>query len=611
MKRTFDQWAWIGLVAVGTVGLAGGPLWLGNQYYIQVLVNVGINIILVLGLGVITGMTGQLSLCQGAFFGIGAYGSALLMMRAGLSFWLSMPAAGLLAALTGFALGVPALRLRGHYLAVVTLAFAVIVHQVLQNWADLTRGSSGLVGIPWPDALALGPVAVSVRTRESYYLFVVVMTGLTAGAMIGLRRSRLGLSLLAVREDEVAAELMGVDTRLCKLAAFSLSAFFGGLAGALYAHYAKILTPDLFGVLQSIDVLVMLVIGGAGTIAGAALGASVFTTLPEVLRAVADYRFFVFGAVLTACILFFPGGLVEVLGRLRPRRRTREGTGGQVLEPSRPPAALQQVALGAGSAGDPVLEIRDVGKRFGGLAAVRSVSWELRPGEILGLIGPNGSGKTTMLNLVSGVYAPTAGTILLGGRQIGGLRPSLISQAGISRTFQKIRLFRRLSVAKNVAVALAPGRVPQLAGRLWRGRVLGQDTGAPAEVAALLHLVGLADKADREARTLAYGEQRLLEIARALATRPRVLLLDEPAAGLSAVDVNFLREVLVRIRDAGIGIVLVEHHMELVMHVSSRIVVLDHGEKIFDGAPQKAQRDPAVLEAYLGADGDQGMAASA
>lgn len=211
---------------------AAVPPLIGNQYYIQILVNAGINIVLVLGLYVITGLTGQLSLCQGAFFGIGAYASALLVMRAGLTFWLALPAAALLTAAAGFALGIPALRLRGHYLAMITLAFAVIVHQVLQNWDDLTRGSSGLVGIPGPDAIAAGGVALRVESREAYYVFVVVAVALALAATARLRRSRLGRSLLAIREDEVAAELMGVDTRLCKLLAFALSALLGGVAGS-------------------------------------------------------------------------------------------------------------------------------------------------------------------------------------------------------------------------------------------------------------------------------------------------------------------------------------------------------------------------------------------
>ena len=252
-----------------------------------------------------------------------------------------------------------------------------------------------------------------------------------------------------------------------------------------------------------------------------------------------------------------------------------------------------------------LLEVRAVAKRFGGLVAVRDVTVALRRGEILGLIGPNGSGKTTLLNLISGVYPLTAGEVWLEGRRISGQRASMISQAGVSRTFQKIRLFRGLSALDNVAVALAPERVPRFARQLWLGRVVGRHPRAAERARGLLALVGLEVRATQQARTLSYGEQRLLEIARALATRPKVLLLDEPAAGVSAADVAILRRVLTDLQASRIGIVLVEHHMDVVMQVSTRVVVLDHGEKIFDGLPSTAQRDPAVIMAYLGADGDE------
>ncbi len=590
------RWA---LFAFGVALAAAVPVFVGNQYYIQILVNIGVNVILVLGLTVITGMAGQLSLCQGAFFGIGAYASALLVMSAGLSFWLSLPLAGVIAAGAGFALGVPALRLRGHYLAMITLAFAVIVHQVIQNWSELTRGSSGLVDIPWPDPISAGALKVSLESRESYYVFVVLVVAAAMMALRVLQRARLGRSLYAIREDEVAAELMGIDTRLCKLLAFAISAFFAGVGGALYAHYAKILTPDLFGVMQSIDILVMAVIGGAASIVGALLGASVVTALPEMLRPVSEYRLLIFGMILIGCVLFVPGGLSALL-----RRSWRSSVTRSSAEASLPivgeRAAPKLASVAGVSVGAVVLEVDQVVKRFGGLTAVRGVSWKARAGEITALIGPNGSGKTTMINLISGVYAFTEGRIRLEGRLISGLRPSAISQAGVSRTFQKLRLFRELPVGENVAVAMAPVSVPRFGQRLWKGRVLGYDAKADAAVTDLLRIVGLDHRAKDLAKNLSHGEQRLLEIARALATRPRVLLLDEPAAGLSGVDVQLLEKVLFAIRRTGVAIVLVEHHMDLVMQISDRIVVLNHGEKIFDGNPASARHDPGVIAAYLG-----------
>lgn len=589
------QWVFF---ALGLAGVVVAPLAIGNQYYIQILLNIGINVILVLGLTVITGMAGQLSLCQGAFFGIGAYACALLVMGPGLSFWVSLPIAGAITATAGLVLGSLALRLRGHYLAMITLAFAVIVHQVIQNWSALTRGSSGLIGIPWPDPIAIGPATISVQSRESYYVLVVVMVVIGLLLLRALQRARLGRSLYAIREDEVAAELMGIDTRLCKLLAFAISAFCAGIGGALYAHYAKILTPDLFGVMQSIDILVMAVIGGVASIGGALLGASLVTALPELLRAISEYRLLIFGAILIACTLFIRGGLVALF--TRPWRfskptRLSEARSRAPAGPLPPLAKIPGV-----SAGEVVLELNGVVKLFGGLAAVRGVSWQARAGEITALIGPNGSGKTTLINLVSGVYALTEGRISLSGKAISGIRPSAISQAGISRTFQKIRLFRNLPVSENVAVAIAPSTMPRFWQRLWRGRIIGYDAGADAAVLELLALVRLEHRAGELARNLSHGEQRLLEIARALATRPRVLLLDEPAAGLSAVDVQALESVLFAIRASGVAVILVEHHMDLVMQIADRMIVLNHGEKIFDGTPHDARNDAGVIAAYLG-----------
>ena len=594
----------VGLLAAVTVG----PLALGNQYYLQILVNVGVNIILVLGINIITGIAGQLSLCQGAFFAIGAYTSALLVLNAGLSFWLSLPVAAIMTAFIGVLVGIPSLRLRGHYLAMVTIAFAVIVQQILTNWSSLTRGPSGLIGIPWPDPVQIGPLVISIQSRETYYVFVVAVVFGAIVATQQLLRSRLGKSLLAVREDEVAAELMGIDTQLCKLLAFSLSAMFAGVAGVLYAHFAKILTPDEFGIFESVSFLLMLIIGGSGSVAGSVVGAATYTILPEALRVMADYRLIVFGGILIFIVIFSPGGLVGAWQQLR--RHIWPSGLVQPAHASVPSGALLGKSTSiAGRKGHLdkgllLLEIHGVSKQFGGLTAISSVDIDLRRGEILGLIGPNGSGKTTLINLISGVYQPSEGAVRLEGVALGGLRPSAVSQAGVSRTFQKVRLFRDLTVYDNVAVALAPDRVPRIAGRLWKGRVIGQPDRANDRIAQLLTLVGLEKRTAEQARTLSYGEQRFLELARALATRPKVLLLDEPAAGLSAIDVSFLKKILTRLQASGIGIILVEHHLEFVMKVATRIVVFNYGEKIFEGEPENVQRDPAVIEAYLGSEDD-------
>lgn len=598
-KKTFNSAVTLFLVAAAIALMIALPLARGNQYYLQILVNVGINAILVLGLNIITGLAGQLSLCQSAFFGIGAYACALLVLRTGLSFWLALPVAALGTGTLGLVISVPALRLRGHYLAMLTLAFSVIVSQVLTNWVDLTRGPSGLVNIPWPDPLSLGPFTITIAGREQYYAFVVVITAVMIFFAWAIQHSRLGMSLMAIREDEVAAGVMGIDTRLCKTLAFGLSGLFGAVAGGLYAHYSKILTPDEFGIVSSVNVLLMLIIGGSGSVVGAITGAAVLTILPEALRVFGDYRMIVFGAVLIISIIFFPSGIAGTIGGWVRARRKRTLVNAAATVSNAEMAAATAIPPRHGEA--KILAIEGISKRFGGLSALNDVSMYVGQGEIVGLIGPNGSGKTTLINVVTGGYGPSAGQVVFGGAVISGKTSHLISNAGVSRTFQKIRLFRNLTVSENVAVALYPDRVPTLLSRMWTGRVLGRFSTMHERTSELLAIVGLRARCDDLARNLSYGEQRMLEIARALATRPQLILLDEPAAGLSSVDVELLRGVIARIKKNDIAIVLVDHHTTFLMSVADRLIVLNQGRVIFDGIPTAARRDQGVIDAYLGA----------
>lgn len=587
--------------AAGAVLLAAAiaiPLVVGNQYYLQILANIGINIILVLGLNIITGLAGQLSLCQGAFFGIGAYACALLVMKAGFSFWLALPIAALGTAVLGLALSIPALRLRGHYLAMLTLAFTVIVAQVLTNWVEMTRGPSGLINIPWPDAIPLGFAEIRIATRNQYYVFIVLMVSLMVYLAALVQRSRLGMSLTAIREDEVAAEIMGINTQACKVAAFALSAFFGAVAGGLYAHYAKILAPEEFGVLQSVNILIMMIIGGVGSVAGAIVGAVVFTILPEALRLFNDYRLIIFGLILVLVIIYFPHGIVGTArGWLRGGLRQPTGLDAVAgLGRISPTLKVPQASIGG-----ELLRVEGVTKQFGGLTALNGVHLQVRIGEVVGLIGPNGSGKTTLINVISGAYAPTHGRVFLSQDVISGKPAYRISHAGVSRTFQKIRLFKELTVRENVAAALGAEPRQGILAPLRAGRLIGRSSTMSEEVGRLLATVGLDHRSEDVARSLSYGEQRLLEIARALATRPRLILLDEPAAGLSEVDVEFLRGVIGRLRQMGITLLLVDHHVTFLMSVVDRVVVLNQGRVIFDGAATDARRDPGVIDAYLGA----------
>lgn len=582
----------------GIAAAIGVPLALGNQYYLQICANIGINIILALGLNIITGMAGQLSLCQGAFFGVGAYACALLVLRLGLSFWLALPLAAAGTALLGMAISFGAFRLRGHYLAMLTLAFSIIVAQVLTNWVDLTRGPSGLMNIPWPGPIKLGLFELNVADRKHYYIFIILTVAVMMFLANRIRNSRLGMSLMAIRDDEIAAAMIGINTKLCKVIAFGLSGFFGAIAGGVYAHYAKILTPDEFGILQSINILLMLVIGGAGSVAGAGVGAAVVTILPEALRVFADYRMMIFGALLIFVITYFPQGVFgsahEWIRPFRSAAKKRAQTAAAL-------ATLPMIGKRFDGGKSCLLAIEEVSKNFVGLNALTDVSLKLAEGETVGLIGPNGSGKTTLINVISGAYRPSSGRVFFAGKPIVGQTAHAISNAGISRTFQKIRLFRHLTVFDNVAAALEPERTPAWLPALWRGRVFGRVSSPDDAVMQLLATVGLGDRRNDLARNLSYGEQRMLEIARALATRPRLILLDEPAAGLSAIDVEKLREIIAIIQRAAIAVLLIDHHTPFLVSVAERIVVLNQGRIIFDGAPRAARRDQGVVEAYLGA----------
>ncbi|MGH7076050.1 MAG: ABC transporter permease subunit [Stellaceae bacterium] len=587
-ERPLANWL-LALAALAAVIVV--PLSIGNQYYIEILANIGINVILVLGLNVITGTAGQLSLCEGSFSALGAYGCALLVMRAGLSFWVALPAATLGTGIVGLIVGVPALRLRGHYLVMLTLGLAVLVEQVLTNWVSLTGGPAALIGIPWPGPIHLGVFDIGVATRERYYVLIVLVVALVIYAMLWLNRSRLGISLRSLRDDETAAELMGIDTRLCKLIAFTLSALLGGLAGGLYAHFAKILSPDEFGVMESVSILMMLIVGGIGSVAGSVIGAVILTVLPELLRAVEEWRLVVYGVALMVIVSYFPQGIISGIRRLLPSRRAARR--GADMD-----GAGDHISARTGE--DELLVIDRLAKHFAGLVAVSEVSMTVKQGEIVGLIGPNGSGKTTLLNLISGALRPSGGEIRLGGRHFRDVLPHELSHAGISRTFQKIRLFRGMTVLDNVVAAMAPRHVPAMLSSFWRGRVFGRPSQDEGRAMRLLGQVGLERRAAELARNLSYGEQRMLEIARALATNPGLLLLDEPAAGLSHVDMRLLETAIAGIRAAGIAVILVEHHMRFLMSTATRVIVLNFGKVIFDGPPAAAQRNEAVMNAYLG-----------
>ena len=543
---------------------------IANSYYVFVMATLALTAIVGIGLNVLVGLTGQVSFGHVGFYAIGAYTVAILTTAAKIDFWLALPAAALLSALVGALLAAPALRVRGPYLAMVTIAFGFIVEHSAVEWRALTGGQNGIMGIASPVAfgIAFGERGVALAA-------IAVAALLTHGFWL-LSRSSLGAAMRAVRDAEIAAASIGLDPVRIKVAAFVISAVCAGIAGALFAPLSGFVTPSTFAFLQSILFVLVVLVGGAGTVAGPLVGSLVVVLLPELLAGLAEYRLLFFGALLLAVLWGAPDGIVGEIAHWLRRRAVRKG------EPPYAAANLPQPASGGAT-----LSVDGLSIAFGGVKAANDVAFSARAGEVTSLIGPNGAGKTTVLNVLGGFYRPDAGAIRLNATRIDGAAAHRIARAGVARTYQTSQLFGSLAVIENLALAARRGSVSM--------RALRSDG-----LAGLLAFVGYRGHPHARAGDLPHVDRRLVEIARALATEPAVLLLDEPAAGFSRADKETLAKLIRRIADAGIAVVLVEHDMPLVMGISDRVVVLDAGARIADGPPREVQKDPAVRTAYLG-----------
>jgi branched-chain amino acid transport system ATP-binding protein len=549
---------------------------LSEGYTPFVLALVALTVIVGVGLNILVGLTGQISLGHVGFYAIGAYAVAILTL-AGMSFWLALPLAAMIAALIGCVLALPALRVSGPYLAMVTIAFAFIVQHGSIEWRALTGGANGLMGIQPP------AVGGTVLTEREMAMLAVVLAGLSLSFFHRLAHSTWGIAMVAVRDAESAARSIGIDPVVIKTAAFALSALLTGLAGGLFAPLLMFVAPDSFPFSQSILFLFAVVVGGAGWTFGPVVGALVSVVLPELLSGLAQYRLLFFGASLLLILWIAPEGVLGTLARLG-RRQPRAPTVGVPFDIGS--FLTPQQAL-------PPLEVRNVGISFGGITAASGITLTALPGEVTSVIGPNGAGKTTLLNLIGGFYRPDSGSIRLGTVELAGAPAWRVARAGIARTYQTTRLFATMSALDNVLVALRRGR-------LGSPLALAASADDQRAAQALLAFVGYRGAPTTIAGDLPHVDRRLVEIARALAMRPHVLLLDEPAAGLMRADKDALSALLRRIADLGLIVILVEHDMRMVMGISDRIVVLDAGLPIAAGVPAAIRRDPKVLAAYLG-----------
>jgi branched-chain amino acid transport system permease protein len=637
-----------GLALIALAALAF-PLVNGNEGNIDAAANALAFATLALGLNIVVGFAGLLDLGYAAFFAIGAYaygifasyqvqpewgpfweplqwlglverlatGTAPDHVHFTVSFWLMLPVSALIAAFFGVLFGAPTLRLKGDYLAIVTLGFGEIVPIIARNTPSLTNGAAGLNGVATPNLFGYG---FGVKSMPYYYLGLALIVFLIF-VSARLKSSRIGRAWMAIREDEIAAEAMGVDRVRLKLLAFGVGAAFAGMTGTFYVAKLQTATPEMFMFPVSVMLLVMIVFGGIGSIPGVVLGALILQLLQswflqDLTQWVHAFGAFtgigflqeidlvqsielIFGIILVGMMLYRREGLipaqraVTALSQAEQTAVPSRGGFADVLAPTGKPVDRSQ----------PLLEIRGLSKSFGGIRAVAGLDLTVMPGSIVAVIGPNGSGKTTFFNLVTGLTRPDAGRVLFAGADVTGLAPHVIVERGIARTFQNLRLFANMTVTDNVLVGTHARTATGALGAVVRPPgVRREEQAARLRAARVLGLFGnrLLPRAAHLARTLSYANRRRLEIARALVSEPMLLLLDEPTAGMNPTETLELTDQIRSLRDAGITILLIEHKLGVVNEIADYVIVLDHGEKIAEGRPEEVHRNEEVLRAYLG-----------
>lgn len=559
-----------------------------NDFFLHLGTDIAIMAIAAIGLNILLGLSGQLSLGQAGFFALSAYGSGVLATKYGWPLWASLSVGLLLAGIAGMLLGLVALRARTHYLAMVTLAFGYIVEIVAQRWVDLTGGSMGLIGVP---QLNFG----DFRNGPMFFFWAVAITLLLVQmANDYLMKSAIGRNLHAIKESESFALTVGINAALWRAGVFVFAALLAGLAGFFFVHQSGYISSDAFGLDRSISLLIAVVIGGLGHPYGAVVGSLILVLLNQLTAGLYEISYFIFGGILLAVMLFFPGGATGALESLRRRLLPKRAntTANVVTDVNLP-------KLAPPTDGSPILELRNVTKSYAGLVAVNDVSIQVLPGSVHALIGPNGAGKSTLINVIAGLYAANTGSILYRGQDVTQMPAYRRAHLGLTRTFQNLQLIGTLTVVENVMLGL------QQQGSLVGGwlRWLVSDAALRAERAEALRLLGffgIERFADVLPGDLAYGHRKLCELARALAQRPTLLLLDEPIAGLNEGEMVEIMAVIRRLKSLGVTILLVEHNMTFVMGVSDTVSVLDYGRKIGEGTPAEIQRNQAVITAYLG-----------
>jgi len=616
---------------------------------------------LALGLNIVVGFAGLLDLGYAAFFAIGAYtygalasyqiqppwssfwepfqwlglvqhldaGGGAGTVHFDVSFWLMLPIAALVAAFFGVLFGAPTLRLKGDYLAIVTLGFGEIVPIMARNTPSITNGAQGLSGVATPKLFGY---SFGVMSTPYYYLGLVLIV-LMIFVSARLKHSRIGRAWLAIREDEIAAEAMGVSRTKLKLLAFAIGAGFAGVTGTFYVAKLQTASPEMFMFPVSVMILVMIVLGGMGSVAGVVVGALILQLLQswflqdltQWIHALGEFTGIaflekvdlvqsielIFGIILVVMMLYRRQGLIPERAAVTALSYEQ-----QSAMPSRRSVGARLAPLHRQTIdpGRPLLEIKDLAKAFGGIKAVNGVDLKVMPGSIVGIIGPNGSGKTTFFNLITGLIEPTGGQVVLSGEDITGLKPHVIVEKGIARTFQNLRLFANMTLLENALVGAHARTSTGAVGAVMRlPRVKREEAAANARALDILSIFGnrLMPRLQHLAFSLSYANRRRLEIARALVSEPVLLLLDEPTAGMNPTETLELTDQIRQLRERGVTILLIEHKLNVVNEIADKVIVLDHGEKIAEGTPKQVHSNKDVLRAYLGRTTDAVAAAAA